>query len=378
MLASRAAAEIIIAPTSEEEQRLWNRSEEEAQVIEHSGFVLELPEVDAYLTGVVARLARVDGIDPSIFRVRVLQDASLNAFAFPTGRMYIHSGLLARILNEAQLAAVLGHEMTHVTNHHTLKGFRSVKTKTAVLAMVSSTAGEYTGLVDLLGGLGTMAAVSGYSRALEAEADRVGWERMEKCGYDTEEAPVVFRVLMADLSAHERKEPFFFGSHPRLADREQNFERLNAGRRKQGGPPGEKGTERFVAATLPVLLVNGELEMRAGHFDAARDELWRYRAASPNNVRVRWLIAENERLDRTDGDLAEAREVLAGAIALDPQFAQSYRTLGLICFHAGEHAAAAENLRRYLELEPGATDRAYLEAYLQQCEPAATPSPASP
>jgi len=376
-----AAAEgIVIAPATEEERMLWNRCEEEQQVLERSGFLLELPALETYLTQVVARLAAADGIDPAIFRVQVLRDASLNAFAYPNGRMYIHTGLLARMFNEAQLAAVLGHEMTHVTNRHALHSMRGLKAKTGLLAMVSSTAGDYRGVVELLGGLGTLAAISGYSRGLETEADDVGWHRMAACGYDTGEAPAVFRVLMADLADHERKEPYFFGSHPRLEDRLRNFERLNAEhRKKKDVPPGDKAEARFQAAVLPVLLVNGELEMRAGRPVAARDQLWRYRAApsSLTDVRARWLIAENERLDRKDGNLPEARRILGEAIALESGFAPPYRTLGLIEFRAGERVAAAAHLRRFLELEPGAIDRAYLEAYIEQCEPTVS-SPASP
>lgn len=375
--AGRGLGGIVLAPETDEERGLWNRALQEQQVLDASGFVVEDPELEEYLNGVVARLAAVDGFDPSSFSVRVLKDATLNAFAFPTGRIYIHTGLLARMLNEAQLAAVLSHEMTHATHRHTLKFSRGLKARTGVLAMVSSGAGDYRGVVELLGGLGTLAAVSGYSRGLEQEADTVGWERMTACGYDAAEAPAVFRLLLADLAASDRKEPFFFGSHPRLADRERNFERLNAGRKKEGDSAGETGAERYLAAIRPVLLINGELEMRAGRHVAARDQLWRYRAMTPSDVRVRWLIGENERLDKKSGNLAEARKMLAEAIALDPLFAPSYRSLGLIEYRAGERAAAAAHLRRFLELEPGAIDRAYLEAYIAECESQPSVSPSS-
>lgn len=369
LLVSRAVAHPLV-PTTAEEESLWNRVLEEQAVLDRSGFILEHTGVQSYLESVVARLAVADDLRPDDFSVKVVRDPTLNAFAYPNGRLYIHTGLLARMLNEAQLAAVLSHEMTHATHRHTLKSQRNLKARTGLLAVIttaSGAAGDYRALVDLLGSLGTLAAVSGYSRSLETEADEVGWLRLVKAGYDTAEAPAVFRLLMADLAQHQRKEPFFFGTHPRLADRERNFTRLHAARKNAA--PGDRGEERFARATLPILLINGELEMRAGRHDAARDQLWRYRADEPGDVRVRWLIGENERIAGPKGDLAEARRILGEALAMDETFAPAHRSLGLILYRAGELAAAAPHLRRFLDLDRTAHDRAYIEAFLEKCEP---------
>ena len=368
-----------LAPSTLEEQGLWQRVAEEQSAVDRSGFVLEEPALEAYLQEIVARLAAVDGLAADDFSVKLLRDPTLNAFAYANGRLYIHTGLLARMLNEAQLAAVLAHEMTHATHKHTLRSQRSLKTKSGILQAISLSApvaGNYSPLVDLLGAYGTAAAVSGYSKGLESEADEVGWQRMRKCGYDTGEAPVVFRVLMADLSEHARNEPFFFGTRPKLVDREKNFERLNAA--DKGHTGGDKGEERFAKATLRVLLINGELEMRAGRHDAARDQLWRYRAADPSSVRVRWLLGENERIAGAKGDPAEARKLLEEALAMDETFAPAHRSLGILLYRTGDLAAAAPHLRRFLELDRTAHDRAYIEAYLETCEPSPPPSAPAP
>jgi len=362
--------------TTIEEQGLWQRVAEEQAALDRSGFILQEPEVEAYLQSIVDRLATSGGLQAEDFSVKLVRDPTLNAFAYPNGRLYLHTGLLARMLNEAQLASVLAHEMVHATHEHALKSQRSLKTKTGILQAISLSApiaGDYTPLVDLLGVYGTAAAVSGYSKGLETEADEVGWQHMRACGYDTREAPAVFRLLMADLSAHERKEPFFFGTHPKLVDREKNFARLNKSARDLAD--GEKGEERFAEATRRVLLLNGELEMRAGRHDAARDQLWRYRAADPASVRVRWLIGENERVAGAHGDQKEARTLLEEALAMDETFAPAHRSLGILLYRAGELAAAAPHLRRFLDLDRTAHDRAYLEAYLRLCEP--TPPPAA-
>lgn len=368
-----------LLPGTQDEQGLWQDAVEFQAALDRSGFVLEDAEIEGYLQSVITRLAASEGFDADDFSVKILRDPTLNAFALPNGRLYVHAGLLARMLNEAQLASVLAHEMTHATHKHSLKSQRSLKTKTGILQAISLSApmaGDYTPLVDLFSTYGTAAAISGYSKALETEADEVGWQRMRACGYDTGEAPEVFRVLMADLSEHERKEPFFFGTHPRLVDREKNFVRLNAADKKHSG--GEKGEERFAQATRRILLINGELEMRAGRHDAARDQLWRYRAADPSSVRVRWLIGENERIAGAQGDPREARKLLEEALNMDESFAPAHRSLGILLYRAGELAAAAPHLRRFLELDRTAHDRAYIEAYLEKCEPTPPPAPPAP
>src|SRR4030067_1130229 len=90
---------------------------------------------------------------------------------------------------EAQLATLLAHEMTHATHRHAIKQFRDARNKTAFLAVI--TAGT-SGLAAPLGALGTLAAITGYSREQEAEADREGFKLMVKAGYDPGEAPKLF------------------------------------------------------------------------------------------------------------------------------------------------------------------------------------------
>ena len=79
-------------------------------------------ELEAYVNEVTQSLlpaeAKWQGLS---LKVQVIQNPLLNAFVLPNGMMYVHTGLLARMDNEAQLAALLGHEITHVTHRHTIK-----------------------------------------------------------------------------------------------------------------------------------------------------------------------------------------------------------------------------------------------------------------
>src|SRR5207244_395643 len=128
------------------------------------------------------------------FKYAVMSDPTLNAFAMPNGRIYVHSGLLARLDNEAQLAMILGHEMTHVTDRHALRFNNDAQNKQilyTVLAVAASIgvavaagsrakAGDHVGAAvigqtaNAILGLGlqlaAIASINGYGRDLEREA----------------------------------------------------------------------------------------------------------------------------------------------------------------------------------------------------------------
>lgn len=376
LLADEAAAATSIVPQNDGELHVWQDSDELEEEIQTGGFLIDEPEVEAYLEGVLARILKPEDLDPDFFRIKVVRDTSLNAFALPNGSLFIHSGLLARMINEAQLATILSHEVTHVTHHHSYRGVKDQRTKSTLLALLSvsaGAAGNYGSLVAMLGNVGTTAAISGYSRSLEREADEVGWERMRDSGYDLNAAPEVFRILMADLDEDDRDEPFFFGSHPKLEDREENFTRMNG--RDEMPIGGDLGAESFGEAIVPILGINGELEMKAGRWNAARDQLWRYRLGKPFDPKGRWLIGETERRAGPAGDPEESRQLLEEALALDPDFAQAHRSLGLLFYRQKDWEAAARHLTVFLDLEPNAVDRAYLDSYLKQCTSQLAPPP---
>src|SRR5947207_1687552 len=175
------------AALEDDEQRLWRRSEEEQRALDNSGLVYRNEDLETYLNQVTHRLQPAEVYARIPFRVRVLANPRLNAFAFPNGVVYVHTGLLARLDNEAQLAVLLGHEMTHATHRHAVKESRETKNKRAWLASIQTTLGGVPGiggLAGVLGEIGATAAVTGYSRDLEREADVEGLRHGVAAGYD--------------------------------------------------------------------------------------------------------------------------------------------------------------------------------------------------
>jgi beta-barrel assembly-enhancing protease len=168
----------------EDERYVWRHAEQIERQINKSGILYEDYQLEAYLNAVAQKLVssqvQASGLTP---RIRIIKHPLLNAFALPNGTVYLHTGMLARMENEAQLATVLGHEMTHFLHRHTVKEMRSAQNKVAFLrvlqVMLTAGAATYEGgqfvqmVGDLTGQMGAvwaLASVRGYSRELETEA----------------------------------------------------------------------------------------------------------------------------------------------------------------------------------------------------------------
>jgi predicted Zn-dependent protease len=165
-----------------------------------SGLLYGQPGLDAYLQGVADALVRPDDREP--IRLKAIRGPWPNAFVLPNGASYVTTGMLDMLDNEAQLACVLGHEMTHLVEQHALHEMRAQRTRqgwaTALAVLIGAVGAYYGGgqagaaLADLTasaGQLWTISAVSGYSRDNEREADRAGFERLVAAGYDSAQAP---------------------------------------------------------------------------------------------------------------------------------------------------------------------------------------------
>lgn len=345
----------------EDEQRIWAQSKTEARKLDRSGLVYKDEELERYLGGLVGRLVPADIAATVPFRVRVLRDPSLNAFTFPEGSFYVHTGLLASMENEAQLATVFAHEIAHVINRHAVREIRDMKNKTAFYATLGAMTGNY-GVP--LGALGALAAVTGYSREMEAEADAEGMRLMVEAGYDPREAPEAMRHLLRDAEEEERKESYFFGSHPRLKERLGNFEELNrtlyAGR--TGGIVNANG---YLGAVGRVLLENAALDLKGGRFARARRGVERYLALRSDDARGHFVLAETWRQEGGEESFSRAREGYLKSASLDPSYPEPHRALGLMAYRRNDRDGARRELERYLSLSPQATDRGYIEEMLK-------------
>ena len=347
-----------------DEQRLCARVAEERDTLDRSGFVAPWPEVEAYLDRVLAGLHPGPLPAGGQFKVHVLVDPTLNAFSLPDGTIYLHTGMLARLDNEAQLAAVISHELTHATHRHGLKSYRNIKNESAFLVTLTVGTG---GIGGVLGLIGVNASISGYSQDLEREADAEGFKLLVGAGYDPHEAPQVFRKLLEESKRSKLKQPFFFGSHPRLEERIASYDALIA-RLPAGRPPGRLGVAELEAILPPMLVANAEAALRAGDFDIARTCAERALQLHADDPQAGFQLAEVFRKRGEKGDLDAALARYRSLAAAHPDFADAQRGLGLTLLKSGDKPAAAAAFARYLALRPQANDRAYIESFLQQCQ----------
>src|SRR5271167_3340272 len=105
------------------------------------GLVLKDPVVTAYVQSIGEKLLGDQAPPERVeFKFRVLRDPMINAFALPNGSIYVNTGLLALLDNEGELASVLGHEITHVTNRHTYLFNRSLRKKMVMMDIFQAAA----------------------------------------------------------------------------------------------------------------------------------------------------------------------------------------------------------------------------------------------
>ena len=348
--------------TNGDEQLLWQKAEEEQRVQESSDLIYQDEKLEAYLNNVAAKLQPQTAPAGLSIRVKVIRNAYLNAFAYPNGMIYIHTGLLARMDNEAQLAAVLAHEITHCTRRHALRAFRHFKDRRSFLT------GVQQALMADIGFTGPLAAVSGYARELEAEADRVGTELMTRAGYNPQDALSLFDHMISAIEQEGSEEPFFFGSRARVRERIDNLQNRPDDRYPHKRPA-IKNSDLFLAKLGHLFLDNARLDIRLGRFQVARRGVEKFLRIEPDNTRAHFLLGESYRQQGQDSDMQKALKYYNRAIILDPNFAAPHKALGLIHYKKGQRALAKKFFESCLQLSPNASDKAYIKGYLRQFTP---------
>lgn len=336
------------------ERRLWDKAEAFDEYLLDTDRIYPDPELTAYVQSVMNRLFPEY---ETIVRVRILNSPSLNAFALPNGSIYINAGLLSRLENEAQLATVLAHEATHFTHKHGWRQMSNVKAKSAAASFLSLG-------IPILPALAAVTSIYGFSRDLEREADAVGMERLEAAGYDVREAPETFMILKKEVETLDIDEPYFFSSHPKLTDRIESFNAL-VGARAPGGALATSAyqtkTARLHEKVLQAYLSMGRYQSVIAIFEN-EDAVDRY----PSHAT--FFLGEACRLRNEKDDLKNAEQAYLDAIRHAPDFAKSYRALGVLYYKQKKANRASEYLQEYLTLEPDASDRGYIEQYLKALE----------
>ena len=199
----------------------------------------EDPALSAYITGVAQPLKSFVRRKEMPYQFHVLDSAEINAFALPGGEIYVFRGLLDFVESEAELAAVLGHEISHVDLMHCVDKYRYE------LSLKRSGAGDLGHVVDMSRRL----AVASYSRFQEVDADAQSLRLSIESRYDPGAAPRLFARMGAQpgiganpraktpagefASSTARMMSDYFRSHPRSEDRTKRLDELIRGERSR-------------------------------------------------------------------------------------------------------------------------------------------------
>ncbi len=190
--------------------------------------VLEDPELSGYLTSLGRRLLAVAPGGQRDFQFFIVADPSINAFAAPGGIIVVNTGLILAAANEAELAAVLAHEIAHVSQRHIVRAYSQgrrtdLASQLALLAAVLIA--SYGGQADLAeAALYSSIAANvqqklAFSRSHEHEADRVGIEILAESGFAPSAMADFFATLQRRSFAGGGEGPEFLSTHPLTAER---------------------------------------------------------------------------------------------------------------------------------------------------------------
>ena len=321
------------------------------------------PELTAYVQSVGNKLAAVS--DRQLpYEYTVLNDSVPNAWAMPGGKIAFNRGLLYELNSEAELAAVMGHEMVHAAARHGAKSMeRGMLMQGAMIAVgIGAQNTNYANLIVGGAKLSSQLATSKYGRDAESEADLYGMQYMKRAGYDPT-AAVTLQETFVRLSA-DKKSSFIdglFASHPpspeRVADNKRTLAQVGAG--------GEWGKEIY--AQKVAKLKSTQAAYKA--YDDGVKALAAKDTAKATTLAKQAIAVEprEARFQELLGDIAlsqkkslEALAFYEKAIKMQPDYFKPHIQSGIALFNMGKKTEAEAYLKRANELLPTAPSHALL------------------
>lgn len=343
-------------PVTVDERGIWALADEEERALRDSPSVIRDPALNAYVRTVLCNTVGADRCGAA--RIYIQRIPAFNASMAPNGAMTVWSGLLLRVRSEAELGSVLGHEFGHFELRHSLRGFRSRRSGTDLLAWASvfASAATYSNMrVDTYG------RIYAFDRSQETDADLLGFRYLARSHYPSGAAADVWVRAMgeSDATALGRKGKTqhrylagIFATHPTNLAR-ATYLRAAALDAADVKPAVADGHAAALRSWLPLFL-NDQIKLN----DFGGSEYLLAGLAENGGWTTPLLFARAE-LYRERGnprDLVSAAQFYRDAIARGDAVAEAYRGLGLSLLRTGQPDEARAALSEYLRQKPGATD----------------------
>jgi predicted Zn-dependent protease len=355
-------------PQTVDERGIWMLADEDEREVRDSKFLIHDAALETYVREV---LCRTVGQDRCLgVRVYIERVPAFNANMAPNGKMVVWSGLLLRVRNEAELAAVLGHEFAHFEERHSLLAYKQRRLASDVIMWASFLGNTgYLGNTRSLIQSTALGSVFQYSRAQETSADLKAFSYLAASGYRTGAFADIWARIMdeADATAAGRKrrsqrydQVAFFSSHPTSLDRATYLRALAV----QAGDQGEVDDVRFhaaMAAWLPQFLDD---QLKLNDFGGTEYLLGQL-AGSDWTPALLYARGELYRMRGNPRDLVAAAQFYRDALAKGATDPAIYRNLGTTLLRNGDAAGGRQALADYLRLQPDASDKAMIATLIQ-------------
>lgn len=344
-------------PQDDLERGLWMQMDEAERDLKSSQLVIHDEALNDYVRSVLCRT--VGEADCANVRLYLMRTPHFNATMAPNGVMQIWSGLLLRIQNEAQLAAVLGHEYAHFKERHSVQLFRKAKEKSNAAAWLA-----FTG-IGLLASIGLTSSIFKFSRDQEREADLESLKFASSAGYDVNQVSVIWEQLLDEDDAtrlargkkakKRTSKAGMFATHPPSAERVTYLREEAAG--YEAGSVGSAEYQAAMKHWWPVFL-DDQLKMNDfGGTDFLLTAMVKGNGSTP------WLSyarAELLRYRGQEGDFDAALADYSDAISRGGDLPELWRGRGLVLRKLGRRAEAKSDFDEYLSRAPDAPDSAMI------------------
>ena len=295
----------------------------------------------------------------------------VNAYAFPGGSIACTRGILLSLGNEAELAALLGHELGHVNARHTAQQMSKGKLTNTIVGGFSVVAGAVTGglgqIAGTLGSIGAGALLASYSRENEREADALGMEYMVKTGY----SPKGMVGLMDMLQNLSKSKPgaieMMFATHPMSDERYQSAVK-NSGNNYASSQSLPLYRERYMDQTARLRAMKGaieemqkgEEEMARQNFGEAEGHLRNALKQAPNDYAGLVMMATCQLVQKKPGEGLKYSEA---AKAVFPQEAQAYHLSGFAKLQTRDFAGAYQDFSTNEKVLPGNPNTPFFKGF---------------
>jgi len=305
------------------------------------------------------------------YNFRVVNANYVNAYAFPGGSIACTRGILLSLDNEAELAALLGHELGHVNARHTAEQMSKGMLTQAViggLAIAAGTQGAlYGNIASQLGQIGAGALLASYSRDNERQADALGMEYMVRSGYSSQGMVGLMNMLQRTGKHRPSAIELMFATHPMSEERYQTAVQTAATKYKTA----EKNPlhrERFMDHTAALRtrknaieeMQQGEAQLAKNNFSDAEAHLRRALKMAPDDYTGLVMMAKSQLLQKK---WAVGRQYAEMAQQVYPGEAQAYHLSGFAKIRLKDYDGALAEFNRYDQVLPGDPNAFFFKGY---------------